>query len=75
LIEEELERAIVGHHPSDLQSTIPSQVPELYFTAVDIAASLDPHRWKSSWMVRVRLSGSVAMRWRAALTPGGEGSN
>jgi SAM-dependent methyltransferase len=37
---------VVGHHPSDLQTTIPRPpVPELFFTASDIAASLDRHRW------------------------------
>jgi hypothetical protein len=37
---------IVGHHPSDLQSTIPRPpTPELFFTASDVAASLDRHGW------------------------------
>lgn len=37
---------IVGHHPSDLQTTItrPS-LPELFYTAEDVAALLEPHRW------------------------------
>jgi hypothetical protein len=37
---------IVGHHPSDLQTTIPRPpVPELFFTAADVADTLDPHEW------------------------------
>jgi len=37
---------IVGHHPSDLQTTVPRPpVPELYFTASDVAASLDTTDW------------------------------
>jgi SAM-dependent methyltransferase len=37
---------VVGHHPSDLQTTVPRPpVPDLFFTAADIAASLDPHEW------------------------------
>jgi SAM-dependent methyltransferase len=37
---------IVGHHPSDMQTTVPRpQLPELYFTGDDIAATLDPHHW------------------------------
>jgi SAM-dependent methyltransferase len=37
---------IVGHHPSDLQTTIPRPpTPELFFTASDVAASLDRHGW------------------------------
>lgn len=37
---------IVGHHPSDLQTTMPRpHMPELYFTGDDIAASLDPRHW------------------------------
>jgi SAM-dependent methyltransferase len=37
---------IVGHHPSDPQTT-PSHAaaPEVHFTAEDVAASLDPDRW------------------------------
>ncbi|MQA84526.1 MAG: methyltransferase domain-containing protein [Streptosporangiales bacterium] len=37
---------IVGHHPSDQQTT-PSRAstPEVYFTAEEVAASLDPDRW------------------------------
>jgi hypothetical protein len=38
---------IVGHHPSDLQTTITRpQVPELFFTPCEVAASLDPQRWE-----------------------------
>jgi len=37
---------IVGHHPSDLQTTIPrTPLPELFFTASDLAVLLDPHGW------------------------------
>ena len=37
---------IVGHHPSDLQTTMPRPpMPELFFTAEEVAASLDPDRW------------------------------
>ncbi len=36
---------IVGHHPSDLQ-TIPRPLPpDLFFTASDVAALLDPREW------------------------------
>ena len=38
---------IVGHHPSDLQTTMPRPpMPELFFTGEDIAALLDPGRWE-----------------------------
>lgn len=37
---------VVGHHPADLQTTIPRPpVPELFFTAPDVAATLDRHVW------------------------------
>jgi SAM-dependent methyltransferase len=37
---------IVGHHPSDLQTTMPRpMVPDLFFTAEEIAESLDPGQW------------------------------
>jgi SAM-dependent methyltransferase len=37
---------IVGHHPSDMQGGVPRpQVPELFFTASEAAASLDPGQW------------------------------
>jgi SAM-dependent methyltransferase len=37
---------IVGHHPSDLQTTIPRPpMPELFFTADDVSAGLDPGDW------------------------------
>ena len=37
---------IVGHHPSDMQTTMPRPpLPELFFTGDDIAASLDPGEW------------------------------
>ena len=38
---------IVAHHLSDLQTTIPRpQMPDLFFTAEDVAALLDPHGWE-----------------------------
>ena len=37
---------IAGHHPSDLQTTIPRPaLPDLFFTGDDIAALLDPGDW------------------------------
>lgn len=37
---------IVGHHPSDLHTTAPRPpASELFFTAGEIAAALDPERW------------------------------
>ena len=37
---------IVGHHPSDLKTTVARpHAPELFFTAADVAAMLDPHDW------------------------------
>ena len=37
---------IVGHHPSDLQTTMPRPPePDLFFTGDDIAARLDPGDW------------------------------
>ena len=37
---------IVGHHPSDLQTTMPRpNMPELFFTGDYIAAVLDPRQW------------------------------
>ena len=37
---------VVGHHPSDLQTTIPRPpLPELFFTADDIADTLNPDEW------------------------------
>jgi SAM-dependent methyltransferase len=37
---------IVGHHPSDMQTTMPRpQRPELFFTGDDIAGQLDPSGW------------------------------
>jgi len=37
---------IVGHHPLDLQTTIPRpKEPDLFFTADDIVARLDPDEW------------------------------
>jgi hypothetical protein len=38
---------IVGHHPSDLQTTMPRPpMPELFFTGQDISGLLDPGEWK-----------------------------
>lgn len=38
---------IVGHHPSDLQTTVPRPpMPELFFTASEIAALLDRREWE-----------------------------
>jgi SAM-dependent methyltransferase len=37
---------IVGHHPSDLQTTVPRpKEPDLFFTGDDIAAQLDAEEW------------------------------
>jgi SAM-dependent methyltransferase len=37
---------IVGHHPSDLQTTMPRPaMPERFYTGDDIAAFLDPGEW------------------------------
>jgi SAM-dependent methyltransferase len=37
---------IVGHHPSDLQTTMPRPpLPELFFTADEVAGTLDPAQW------------------------------
>lgn len=37
---------IVGHHPSDLQTTVPRPPrPELFFTGADVVALLDPDGW------------------------------
>jgi SAM-dependent methyltransferase len=37
---------VVGHHPADLQTGVRRPpMPELYFTASDVAASLDPQVW------------------------------
>jgi SAM-dependent methyltransferase len=37
---------IVGHHPSDMQTTMPRPpMPELFFTAEEVAGSLDPGQW------------------------------
>jgi SAM-dependent methyltransferase len=38
---------IVGHHPSDLQTTVPRPpMPELFYTGDDIAALLDVDGWQ-----------------------------
>jgi SAM-dependent methyltransferase len=37
---------VVGHHPSDRQTSIPRPpMPELFFTASDVADSLDANEW------------------------------
>jgi SAM-dependent methyltransferase len=37
---------IVGHHPSDMQTTMPRPpMPELFFTAEEVADSLDLGKW------------------------------
>jgi len=37
---------IVGHHPSDLKTCIPRpNLPDLFFTADQVAAGLDPDEW------------------------------
>jgi len=37
---------MVGHHPSDLQTTVPRpNMPELFFTGDDVAAELDSGQW------------------------------
>ncbi len=37
---------IVGHHPDDLQTTVPRpQLPEVFFTAEEVADSLAPGQW------------------------------
>jgi 2-polyprenyl-3-methyl-5-hydroxy-6-metoxy-1,4-benzoquinol methylase len=38
---------VAGHHPSDLQTTIPRpQDPDRYFTGGEVAAELDPGQWE-----------------------------
>ena len=38
---------IVGHHPSDLQTTVPRPtMPEVFYTGDEIAAQLDDTEWK-----------------------------
>jgi SAM-dependent methyltransferase len=38
---------IVGHHPSDLHTSVPRPaLPDLFFTADEIAANLDPGAWQ-----------------------------
>ena len=38
---------IVGHHPSDMQTTVPRPpMPELFYTAEEVADSLDPGQWE-----------------------------
>jgi SAM-dependent methyltransferase len=38
---------IVGHHPSDLQTTVPRPpTPERFYTAAEVSAVLDPAEWE-----------------------------
>jgi hypothetical protein len=38
---------VAAHHPSDLQTTMPRPPrPELFFTADELAAELDPDAWQ-----------------------------
>jgi SAM-dependent methyltransferase len=38
---------IVGHHPSDLETSMPRpNLPDLFFTADQVAAGLDPDDWQ-----------------------------
>lgn len=54
---------IVGHHPSELQTTsLHALAPEVYFTAEEVAASLDPDRWDIA---------VVEARPRSAIDPDG----
>jgi SAM-dependent methyltransferase len=54
---------VVGHHPSDLQTTIPRpQDPDRYFTGGEIAAALEPGQWDII---------TDAAPGRAATDPGG----
>jgi SAM-dependent methyltransferase len=55
---------IVGHHPSDLQTTIPRPpLPELFYTAEDVAALLE----SSAWDIVISTA-----RKREAIDPHGE---
>ena len=53
---------VVGHHPSDLETTGRWNLPGLLFTAEQVATTLDPERWE----VLV-----VATRPRLAVAPDG----
>jgi hypothetical protein len=38
---------IVGHHPSDLQATMPRPPdPDRYFTGDDVVSALEPDQWE-----------------------------
>lgn len=37
---------VVGHHPSDLGTIPRPPLPDLFFTASDVAAELDPDQWE-----------------------------
>jgi 2-polyprenyl-3-methyl-5-hydroxy-6-metoxy-1,4-benzoquinol methylase len=38
---------VAAHHPSDLQTTMPRPpIPELFFTAEELAAQLEPAQWQ-----------------------------
>ncbi len=54
---------IVGHHPSDLQTSVPRpRMPDFLYTASDVADALDPRSWE------VIVS---AARERTSIDPGG----
>jgi SAM-dependent methyltransferase len=37
---------LVGHHPSDVHTSMPRpDLPDMFFTAEELAAALDPHAW------------------------------
>lgn len=55
---------IVGHHPSDLETTIPRPpLPELFYTAEEVAALLDASLWEIL---------TSATRARSAVDPNGQ---
>lgn len=55
---------IVGHHPSDLQTTVPRpKDPALFFTGDEIAATLEPDSWQIV---------TNAVPERTATDPGGQ---
>ncbi len=54
---------VVGHHPTDMQTTVPRPpMPELFFTAAEVAATLD----RTTWDVLVSEA-----RARRTVDPGG----
>ena len=37
---------LVGHHPSDVHTSMPRpDLPDMFFAAEELAAALDPHAW------------------------------